>query len=246
MAKIEMINKKFGRLLVKKEIGKSSDGSFIYECECECGNTHIANGCKLRDGSVKSCGCLQKELLSKRSKKIIKWEIIDANTVKGTTNNLDGIDFYIDYDDFIKCKDICWCAQYSEKSHTYYIHGRIGSYEQCEYLHRYILGLSKEDFVEVDHKDHDGTNNTKKNLRIGSRSKNAMNMSKFNITESGYHGVCWNEKINKWVVEIWENKNRRYLGAYSDLNVAIKIRKEAEDKYYKDWSYKNSTIKGVI
>lgn len=113
-------------------------------------------------------------------------------------------------------------------------------------MHRYILGLSKEDCVEVDHKDHDGTNNTKKNLRIGSRSQNAMNMSKFNITESDYHGVYWNKEINKWVVEIWENKNRRYLGTYSDLNVAIKIRKEAEEKYYKDWSYNNSTTKGVV
>lgn len=84
----------------------------------------------------------------------------------------------------------------------------------------------------------------KKNLRVGSRAQNAMNMSKFNITESGHHGVSWNNEINKWVVEIWENKNRRYLGTFSDLDEAIKTRKEAEEKYYKDWSYENS-IKGV-
>lgn len=162
MTKIEMINKKFGRLLVKKEIGKSSDGSFVYECECECGNIHVVNGCKLRDGSVKSCGCLQKELLVTRSKKTTKWDFINENIVKGTTNNLGGIDFYIDYEDYAKCKDICWSAQYSEKSHTYYIFGRTGYCKQCEYLHRFILGLSKEDIIEVDHKDHDGTNNTKK------------------------------------------------------------------------------------
>lgn len=244
MSKIEMINKKFGRLLVKKEVGKNSKGSYIYECECECGNLHIANGCKLRDGSIKSCGCLQKELLALRSKKTIKWEIINDNTVKGTTNNLGGINFYIDYEDFEKCKDICWCAQYSEKSHTYYIHGRTDLGE-CEYLHRFILGLSKENNVEVDHKDHDGTNNVKKNLRIGTRAQNAMNMSKFKKTKSDYHGIHWNETINKWQVEIWENKNRRYLGFYSNLEKAIKIRKEAEEKYYKDWSYENST-KGVM
>ena len=245
MPKVKMINKKFGRLLVKKEIGKSSDGSFLYECECECGNTHIVNGCKLRDGSVKSCGCLQKELLAMRSKKNIKWEIIDENVVKGTTNNLGEINFYIDYEDFIKCKDICWCAQYSPKSHTYYIHGRTGYGNQCEYLHRFILGLSKDDCVEVDHKDHNGTNNTKKNLRIGYRTQNAMNMAKFNETESGYHGVYWNNKINKWIVEIWENKNRRYMGSYSDLNEAIKVRKEAENRYFKNWSYENSTKESI-
>ena len=46
------------------------------------------------------------------------------------------------------------------------------------------------------------------------------------------------------MVEIWENKNRRYLGSFSDLDEAIKTRKEAEEKYYKEWSYDNST-KGV-
>lgn len=244
MPKIEMINKKFGRLLVKKEVGKDSKGSYIYECECDCGNPHIANGCKLRDGSIKSCGCLQKELLALRSKKEIKWEIINDNVVKGTTNNLGGINFYIDYEDFAKCKDICWCAQYSEESRTYYIHGRTDSGE-CEYLHRFIFGLTKENNVEVDHKDHNGANNIKKNLRIGTRTQNAMNMAKFKKTESGYHGIYWGRTNNKWKVEIWENKNRRYLGLYSNLEEAIKIRKEAEEKYYKDWSYENST-KGVI
>lgn len=240
MAKVKMIGKRFGRLLVIEENGKASDGSYLYKCKCDCGNIHTANGCKLRDGSVKSCGCLQKELLAQRSKKTIKWEMIDEKTVKGTTNNLSGIDFYIDYEDFIKCKDICWSAQYSEKSHTYYIHGKTSYKGQCEYLHRFILGLSKEDDVEVDHKDHDGTNNTKNNLRVGARTQNAMNMAKFSITKSGYHGVCWNKKIGKWAVEIWENKNRRYLGFYSDLNEAIKARKDAEEEYFKDWSYKNS------
>ena len=241
MAKIEMVGKHFGRLLVKKEIGKDSKGSFVYECECECGNTHIANGCKLRDGSIKSCGCLQKELLALRSKKTIKWEIIDANTVKGTTNNLGGIDFYIDYEELDKCKDICWSAQWSEKSHTYYIHGKTTYKGQCEYLHRFILGLSNKDNVEVDHKDHNGINNIKNNLRITTRAQNAMNMAKFNKTESNCHGVTWKEDISKWVVEIWENKNRRYLGIYSDLNEAIQVRKAAEEKYYGEYSYDNST-----
>lgn len=245
MSKIEMIGKKFGRLLVKSEVGKDSKGVYVYECKCDCGKVHIVNGCKLRSGEVKSCGCLKKELLALRSKKIIKWEVIDENTVKGTTNNLGGIDFYIDYEDFDKCKDICWSAQYSERSHTYYIHGKTTYSGQCEYLHRFILELSKEDDVIVDHKNHDGTNNKKKNLRIGTRSQNAMNMAKFNVTESGCHGVSWNEKINKWVVEIWENKNRRYLGFYSDLKEAIKVRKKAEIKYFKDWSYENS-VKELI
>jgi hypothetical protein len=32
-------------------------------CKCECGNTVIAIGSKLRHGRTKSCGCLHQEML---------------------------------------------------------------------------------------------------------------------------------------------------------------------------------------
>lgn len=38
-------------------------------CKCDCGNTKIIRESSLTDGTTKSCGCLQRELLSKRAGK---------------------------------------------------------------------------------------------------------------------------------------------------------------------------------
>jgi hypothetical protein len=55
------IGNKYGRLTVIKETGERSAGSLVYECKCDCGNTTVVRATSLRDGSVRSCGCLQKE-----------------------------------------------------------------------------------------------------------------------------------------------------------------------------------------
>ena len=57
--KIDMIGKKFGKLLVLSELTeRDSDGSYKYLCECECGNQKIISGCSLRSGMTTSCGCI--------------------------------------------------------------------------------------------------------------------------------------------------------------------------------------------
>ena len=37
-------------------------------CQCECGNIFSADGTKIRSGWTRSCGCLQKEITSKRTR----------------------------------------------------------------------------------------------------------------------------------------------------------------------------------
>ena len=58
---IDLINKKFGKLLVlKKHNKKGNKGQIKWECKCDCGNSHIVTGESLREGKSKSCGCLKK------------------------------------------------------------------------------------------------------------------------------------------------------------------------------------------
>jgi len=49
---------------------------------------------------------------------------------------------------------------------------------------------------------------------------------------SGIMGICWNKKSQKWKTYIRVDKKVVYLGLYSDLEEAKKIRAEAELKYY--------------
>ena len=63
--KINMIDQKFGRGLVKKENGRDYAGAVNWDCECECGTKRNVSDTNLRSGRSKSCGCLQKEVASK-------------------------------------------------------------------------------------------------------------------------------------------------------------------------------------
>lgn len=67
--KIDMIGKTFNRLTVIAESGKKN-GEFFWKCICSCGNSELVEvrGSNLRKGNTKSCGCLQKEIVSKHQK----------------------------------------------------------------------------------------------------------------------------------------------------------------------------------
>jgi len=63
----------FGRLLVIKEqmpvYSSTKKMIRIFNCRCTCGNTTNVRLSNLRNGSIKSCGCLAKEVVSKRASK---------------------------------------------------------------------------------------------------------------------------------------------------------------------------------
>ena len=63
--KIDMIGKRFGRLVVVNEVESHTKPSgqviAMYNCLCDCGNYKIISGTHLRSGHDQSCGCLKKE-----------------------------------------------------------------------------------------------------------------------------------------------------------------------------------------
>lgn len=50
--------------------------------------------------------------------------------------------------------------------------------------------------------------------------------------KSGRTGVSWDSERNKWFVRICINGKNVSLGRYSDFEDAVKVREEAEMKYY--------------
>lgn len=51
----------FHYLTVVKDIGRTGNGTIVYECKCKCGNITKVNANSLRQGVIKSCGCWMKE-----------------------------------------------------------------------------------------------------------------------------------------------------------------------------------------
>lgn len=72
----DMTDKRFGRLTVIKMLTeRSSGGSVMWECKCDCGNTYNAIGSTLRTGECKSCGCIVLERMSKLSSQLAPDEV---------------------------------------------------------------------------------------------------------------------------------------------------------------------------
>ena len=69
MKLIDLTNKRFGKLLVlERDYNYQIKNNFnkpYWKCQCDCGNIVTILGKSLREGSTKSCGCLQKEKVSK-------------------------------------------------------------------------------------------------------------------------------------------------------------------------------------
>lgn len=61
MTALNLAGQVFGRLRVLRRAPTGPRSSAYWECECACGNLHIATSPDLRGGHTKSCGCLRKE-----------------------------------------------------------------------------------------------------------------------------------------------------------------------------------------
>lgn len=64
---IDLLGQKFGRLTVIAREKNNKEKRAMWLCKCDCGNKKIVTGKHLRNGSVKSCGCLLRETTIERN-----------------------------------------------------------------------------------------------------------------------------------------------------------------------------------
>lgn len=228
------IGKKFGRLTVldvyikKNENGKEY---FYYHCQCECGKNKDTCSSNILSEKTQSCGCYRNEQLRKANYIGNKYEFKDGYVIGYTTNNEK---FYIDEDDLEKIKPYTWSLNTGG-----YLHAN--NKRNFIRMHRFILGLTEYDGNNmVDHINHNRTDNRKSNLRIVDSAQNSHNSSISSINTSGVTGVSWDNSFQKWTARIKSEGKYKFLGYFENFNDAVKARKEAEEKYYKEYSYDNS------
>lgn len=65
---IDLTGQRFGRLVVVARAG-SLCGLATWLCCCDCGEKKVVLGQSLRRGESQSCGCLQREIMSKRDRR---------------------------------------------------------------------------------------------------------------------------------------------------------------------------------
>lgn len=95
-------------------------------------------------------------------------------------------------------------------------------------MHRFILKAPKN--RQVDHKNGDGLDNRRINIRLCTSKENSRNRNKQINNISGYNGVHWNKK--KWISRIQINGKRIYLGCFISKKEAAKKYDSMAKKYF--------------
>ena len=206
----------------------------MWHCRCDCGKEKDISGWHLTSGKIQSCGCLQKEIAQEANTKRNTYDLTGDIGV-GFLNNSDKT-FIFDKEDIDKISNYTWYL-----SNTgYVVTSTVRNVSKIKLLHRVIMNLPDDDNRCVDHINHDTLDNRKVNLRICTISNNHANQKKSSRNTSNVVGVDFISRLNKWRARIRVNYKDIHLGTYNDFNKAVKARKQAEEKYFGDYSYDNS------
>lgn len=81
------------------------------------------------------------------------------------------------------------------------------------YMHRFVVGLSDAS-VRIDHRDRNGLNNQRSNLRLSTPSQNHANSIMNSRNTSGFRGVHWDKNRLKWEAQIRCGEKRIHLGRF--------------------------------
>lgn len=81
---------------------------------------------------------------------------------------------------------------------------------------------------QIDHIDHDGTNNRQDNLREVSKAENNRNRSKSSRNTSGHTGVHWCKQGRRWMAQIKINGRSTHIGGFYRIEDAVAARGAAE------------------
>lgn len=247
----DLTGQQFGRWTVlyydEEKSRKTKRTYWVCQCSCEDKTIKSVRADELGKSSC-SCGCLHKEMVSSIStgnKYSKKYNTYDLSGEYGIGYTSKGEEFWFDLEDYDKIKDYCW--NISPKGYVVCANN-INGVKTTSYFQRMLFKeLPSSTEMQIDHINHNRFDNRKNNLRICTPSQNCMNKSLRPDNTTGVPGVYWYKPSNQWVAKICANKNEIHLGYFDIFEDAVLARKQAEEKYFGEYSYDNSMkTDGVI
>jgi hypothetical protein len=145
-----------------------------------------------------------------------------------------------------------WHATNTKKNPTWYARTTIHAGKEQTHLrmHRFImaiyLGRPIEKNEQVDHKNRNGLDNRRENLRLATPSQNHANQRRICPKTSIYKGVYWNKSRCKWGAHIKVNQVGKGLGFFECEKDAAMVYNSAAIHFFGEFAYVNNVPGGVV
>lgn len=122
----------------------------------------------------------------------------------------------VDDEDYEWLTRLTWYAMKPGNTNNYYAYNSKGRV----FMHSLVMNAAAGQ--QVDHRNGDGLDNRKENLRFTSNAQNQYNRRLPGNSTSGYKGVSWNKKSRKWQAQIAKDKKPYYLGLFDTAEAAAR------------------------
>ena len=126
-----------------------------------------------------------------------------------------------DYESMMQWKWHAVVSHYKQKIKVYAARnpGRGGK-SRYFLMHRVLTNAGKG--VKVDHRDGNGLNNSRDNLRLCSHQQNLQNTGLSINNLSGVKGVSWSRACKKWRARFVTNRKETHLGVFDTKEEAVR------------------------
>ncbi len=197
--KIDLLGKRFGRLIVTKEAGRSKWGRTIWECKCDCCNEIVVSGLDLRRGHTKSCGCIRRKHGLRNHPLYTVWQ-----NLRCRCQNINDVGYH-DYG----ARGINVCKEWRDSPELFISWAAANGWQKG---------------FQIDRKDNN-KGYSPGNCRFTTSSNNMLNTRLLNRKNtSGLRGVDWHKRSAKYRARVKINNKVYSLGYFESAVEAGKAR----------------------